>query len=170
MPTTVCGSSPRANHNLPDIVAIERMSNEIVSLAIGARKQTRAPKDAGVHQLRRDILRGRNKCYTAALRLAFADLKDGESIDDVTAPLYAAIHMIEAYAGDEADKALEAYIQIENDLKAEELKLEIEYLLGDKSTTLQRKLDLVYGKHASVIEHERRALHRGLLGAKIAVA
>jgi hypothetical protein len=153
---------------MPDVVAIEKMSSEIVSLAIGARKQRSAPKDRGVHQLRRDVLRGRNKCYLTALRLAFEDLRDGESIDDVTAPLWAAIHMLEAYAGNEPDLAFETYVKIEQELKAEETRLEIEFLCGDRSTSLKENLDLLFGKHAKVIEKERRALRRPEFGSKVA--
>jgi hypothetical protein len=168
MPTTVRVSPSRANHTMPDVVAIEKMSAEIVSLAIGARKQRSAPEDQGVHQLRRDVLRGRNKCYLTALKLAFADLRDGESIDDVTAPLYMAIHMLEQYAGGDSGAAFEAYIKIENELKAEETRLEIEYLCGDKSSSLTQKLDLLLGKHRRVIDEERAALHRMRFGQRVA--
>jgi hypothetical protein len=170
MATTVRPDRPAQNHTFPDSVAIERMSDEIVSLAIGARKQRSAPKDHGVHQLRRDVLRGRNKCYLTALKLAFADLQDGESIDDVTAPLYATIHMLETYSGADVELAFEAYIKIENELKAEETRLEIEYLCGDKSTSLTQKLDLLYGRHARVIDKGRRALGRSRYSGRTAAA
>jgi hypothetical protein len=167
MPTTVRSNPPRQNHTIPDSVALERMSGEIVSLAIGARKQRPAPRDRSVHQLRRDVLRGRNKCYLTALKLAFADLQDGESVDDVTAPLYATIHMLETYAGTDSDLAFETYIKIENELKAEETRLEIEYLCGDQSTSLTQKLDLLYGRHAKIIDKSRRALNRKRFGDRI---
>lgn len=163
--------SPAAGHHtIPGVVAIEKMSDEIVALAIGARKQRTAPKDQGVHQLRRDVLRGRNKCYLTALKLAFADLRDGESIDDVTAPLYAAIHMIEQYSSVDSAKAFEAYVKIEQELKAEETRLEIEMLCGDKSTSTLQKLDMLFGKHRRVIDEERAALHKMRFGDRIAVA
>jgi hypothetical protein len=170
MPQTQRPSSAPVHHKSPGAVELEMMAEQITSLAIGARKQTSAPKGHGEHQLRRDVTCGKNKCFHTILKLSFADLRDGESIDEVTASLYHAIHLLEEYAGDHTERSFEAYIQIETALKAEETRREVDYFCGDTSTTNLRELDLDFAKHERLLEEERAAIHERIYGGRQAVA
>jgi hypothetical protein len=170
MPTTQRVSSPAVNHRTVDAVAIRRMSRECVALHLGARKQRAAPKDDRVHQLRRDVDRDRRKPFETILRIAIADLQEGESLDDVLAPLWTAMHFLEEFAGERSAQELEAYIKIETALRSKESELEVDLLMGDKSSKTLRGLDVAFEQHERLLEEERTALHEELYGNKIAVA
>lgn len=160
MPATQQAPAATRNHGFPDSVEIDRLADQLVSTAIGARKSTRAPKGQGEHQLRRDILRKRNRCFASILRLGFSDLRDGESIEDVTAALYEAIDMLEAYAGSDTDTAFKALIEIETCIQCDEDRLTVAYLCGNESEQTIVGLDRAFGRHIHALSEARQALHQ----------
>jgi hypothetical protein len=153
-------TSRSTNHAFPNSVAIDRLAEQLTSTALGARKQTRAPKGPGEEQLRKDVARNRNRCFATILRIGFADLRDGESIEDVTAALREAIDMLESYSSDDAVKAFKALIEIETCIQCDEDRLTVAYLCGDESEPTITRLDRAFGEHIRALENARRALHQ----------
>lgn len=168
MTQTLCAPAPVANHRAVDCVAIEKMSRECVTLLLSARKRRAAPRDRRVHQLRRDVARGRAKPFETILRIAIADLEDGESLDDVLGPLWATMHFLEECAGQKAEREFQEYIRLETDLRSREQQLEVDYLLGDKSSGTLQTLDTTFAKHEQLLEDERSALHKTIYRSAVA--
>lgn len=166
MPQTQRVPAPRQNHRFPDSVAIDQLASQLTATALGARKQTSAPKGPGEEQLRKDVARNRNRCFASILRLAFADLRDGESIEDVTAALYEAIDMLTVYAGPDSELAFKACVEIESCIQCDEDKLTVAVLCGDDSEPTVVALDRALGRHARAIADVRSSLHQRRYGPR----